>query len=201
MPDSEQAIVAAWQRGDEQAVRAIFERYYPQAVRLAVLSGLTQEEALDCAQDVFLRAFERRLQLRDPATFPLWFQRITTRQILTMLKGRWRSKLVPLEQTDELDEDWERTRVPQPEEMAISAESRRQLWQQVQALPPKYRVPLVLRYYGDFSLREVADLLDQREGAVRVIIHRALHKLRQSSQKTAVLASTISSPTVRTFVR
>lgn len=201
MPESEQAIVVAWQRGDEQAVRTIFERYYPQAVRLAVLSGLTQEEALDCAQDVFLRAFKHRLQLRDPATFPFWFHRITTRHILTLLNGCWRSKLVSLEQADELDEDWRRTQVPQPEEMAISEETRRQLWQQVQALPPKYRVPLVLRYYGDFSLREVADLLDQREGSVRVLIHRALHKLRQSSQKTTGLASTTSSLTVRTFVK
>jgi DNA-directed RNA polymerase specialized sigma24 family protein len=131
MLDNDLALVAAWQQGDEKSVHAIFERYYPQAVRLAVLSGLTQEEALDCAQDVFLSAFEHRLQLRDPATFPLWFQRITTRQILALLKRRWRHKVVPLEQTDELNEDWERAQVPQPEELAILAENRRQLWQQV----------------------------------------------------------------------
>lgn len=183
MSDTETAIVAAWQQGDEQAVRAVFNRYYPRAVRLAVLSGLESEEAQDCAQEAFLRAFECRWQLRDPATFPLWFQRIITRHILTSLKVRQRSRLVPLEQADELDEDWGRTQVPQPDEVAISAESHEYLWQQVQALPPKYRVPLVLRYYGEFSLREVAELLGQREGTIRVIIHRALHKLRQCLQE------------------
>jgi DNA-directed RNA polymerase specialized sigma24 family protein len=38
---------------------------------------------------------------------------------------------------------------------------------------------IVLRYYGDFSLREVADLLGQCEGTVHVTLHRALHTLRQ----------------------
>jgi RNA polymerase sigma factor (sigma-70 family) len=110
-------------------------------------------------------------------------------------------EVVPLEQANELDEDWERTQVPQPEEMAILAESRKHIWQQVQTLPPKYRVPLVLRYYGDFSLREVADLLGQREGTVRVLVHRALHKLRQSSQETPLSEPAISLTTVRTFVK
>lgn len=199
MPDDEQAQITAWQRGDEQAGRAVFERYYPQAVRLAVLSGLTWEEALDCAQDAFIRAFEHRLQLRDPATFPLWFHRITTRQILTLLKARQRRKLVPLEQASELDEDWARTPILQPDEMAIEAEHRQQLWQQVQALSPKYRMAIVLRYYGEFSLREVADLLGQREGAVRVTLHRALHKLRQGSPELPVSAPAIFAPTVKTF--
>lgn len=191
MSSTETAIVAAWQQGDEQAVRAIFNRHYPRAVRLAVLSGLGPEEAQDCAQEAFLRAFECRWQLRDPATFPLWFQRIITRHILASLKVRQRSRLVPLEQAGELEEDWGRTRVPQPDEVAISAESHEYLWQQVQALPPKYRVPLVLRYYGDFSLREVAELLGQREGAIRVIIYRAMHKLRQCLQEAQSLEQVI----------
>ncbi|HEY1352820.1 MAG TPA: RNA polymerase sigma factor [Ktedonobacteraceae bacterium] len=201
MLENEQAQIAAWQRGDEQAGRAVFECYYPRAVRLAVLSGLTQEEALDCAQDVFMRAFEHRLQLRDPATFPLWFHRITTRQILTMLKARQRRTCVPLEQVGELDEDWARTSLPQPDEMAISAESRQHLWRQVQALSPTYRLAIVLRYYGDFSLREVADLLGQREGTVRVTLHRALQILRQGSPEPSVSAPAISAQSARTFAK
>lgn len=198
MLENEQAQVVAWQRGDEQAGRAVFDRYYPQAVRLAVLSGLTREDALDCAQDAFIRAFEHRLQLRDPATFPLWFHRITTRQILTMLKARQRRTFVPLSQAGEIDEDWTRTAIPQPDEVAISAELRQHLWQQVQALSPTYRLAIVLRYYGDFSLREVAELLGQREGTVRVTLHRALHTLRKESPELSPGAPTLSVLPART---
>lgn len=40
-----QAWIQAWCQGDERAVRAVFETYYPRAVRLAALSGLTLDAA------------------------------------------------------------------------------------------------------------------------------------------------------------
>jgi RNA polymerase sigma-70 factor, ECF subfamily len=183
MLKSQPAIIAAWQQGDEQAVHAVFDTYYPQAVRFAVLSGLSVEAAQDCAQEAFVHAFQRRHQLRDPPAFPLWFHRIVTRHVLDTLRGRKRNQEQPLEVIGELSEDWERRRLPQPDEEAISGEERAHLWQAVQLLPPHYRVPLVLHYYSDFSFREVATLMGKREGTIRVIIHRALQQLRTLSRE------------------
>jgi RNA polymerase sigma-70 factor, ECF subfamily len=134
------AVVVAWQRGDEAAVRALFEEHYPRAVRLGALSGLTQHEAEDCAQAAFVRAFERRRQLRDPAAFPLWFHRIVTSQILTLLRHRGRSGEVDLDAAGDLAEDWQRGRIPRPDESAVASEQRERLWRNVQALPPRFRV-------------------------------------------------------------
>ncbi len=183
MYDSEPETIKAWQQGDEQAVHTLFTTYYPQAVRLAVLSGLELEAAEDCAQEAFLLAFERRYQLRNPKAFPLWFHRIATHHILDALNSRHRGREVSLDSAEELAEDWGRPQAPQPDEVTISTEEREQLWRTVQALPSHYRVPLVLRYYGDFSLREVATLMGKREGTIRVIIHRALHQLRLLSNQ------------------
>jgi RNA polymerase sigma-70 factor, ECF subfamily len=130
-----------------------------------------------------VHAFQRRHQLRDPPAFPLWFHRIVTRHVLDTLRGRKRNQEQPLEVIGELSEDWERRRLPQPDEEAISGEERAHLWQAVQLLPPHYRVPLVLHYYSDFSFREVATLMGKREGTIRVIIHRALQQLRTLSRE------------------
>lgn len=178
MLKSQPETITAWQQGDEQAVRIVFDAYYLQSVRLAILSGLPVDVAQDCAQEAFVHAFQRRRQLRDPAAFPLWFHRIVTRHILDVLRSKQHDKEHPLEVFGDLSEDWGRRRLPQPEEEAISTEERAHLWYAVQQLPPQYRVPLVLRYYGDFSLREVAALMGKREGTIRVIIHRALQRLR-----------------------
>ena len=180
MHESELAEIRAWQQADEQAVHALFNQYYPRTVRLAVLSGLTLDEAQDCAQEAFLRAFERRKQLRDPAAFPLWFQRIFTHHLLNTLKVRQRDRQVPLE---EVSRDGEASQVGLPEDIAIAAESRAQIWLHVQALPPTYRIPLILRYSEDYSLREIAQLLGKREGTIRVAIHRALQQLRLDADK------------------
>jgi RNA polymerase sigma-70 factor (ECF subfamily) len=181
MGDDDAAPFEAWQRGEEAAVRAVFGVYFPRAVRLAALSGLTPEAAQDCAQEAFVQAFERRNQLRDPRAFPLWFHRIVTRHMLDMLATQGHERALPLESAASRAEDWQRRQLPQPEDEAIAAEARSQLWQRVQALPPHHRVPLVLRYYGSFSLREVAALMGSREGTVRVTIHRALRQLRDQT--------------------
>jgi len=188
MDDDASAAVAAWQRGDEAAVRALFEDHYPHAVRLGALSGLTQHEAEECAQAAFVRAFERRRQLRDPAAFPLWFHRIVTSQILTLLRSRSRSRDVDLDAAGDLAEDWQRDHIPWPDESAIASEQRERLWRDVQSLPPRFRVAVVLRYYGDYSTREIAAILGMREGAVRVTLYRALRRLRV----TASLAENLS---------
>lgn len=194
MYDSEPATsITAWQQGDEQAVHTIFNTYYPRAVRLAVLSGLKMEDAQDCAQEAFLRAFERRSQLRDPVAFPLWFHRIITHHILDALHKRQRSREMPLETALELTEDGEHNQAPQPDELVIVAEGRSQLWRSVQMLSAHYRLVVVLRYYGDFSLREVATLMGKREGTVRVMLHRALQQLRSLSQQQSVAEQPILS--------
>ena len=187
MKDDEIATIRGWQQGDEQAVRALFENWYPRAVRTAALSGLAPDEAQDCAQEAFVQAFTRRGQLRDAQAFPLWFHRIVTRHILDALGALRQGKEVPLERAAELTEDWMRQHPAAPDDVALLAERRAALWRGVQQLPPHYRVPVVLRYYGHFSVREVADMLEVREGTLRVTLHRALAQLRASWQHEPLL--------------
>ncbi len=178
MRDEQRVLVEGWLRGDEVSVRMLFEEYFPRSVRIAMLSGLTSDAANDCAQETFVHAFERRAQLRDAQAFPLWFHRILTRHILDALGASPLHHEEHLEAAAPLTEDWQRRETPQPDTLAVAAEVRAELWLQVQSLPPRYRVPLVLRYYGDYSTHEVAQLLGMREGTVRVMLHRALGQLR-----------------------
>jgi RNA polymerase sigma-70 factor (ECF subfamily) len=183
MSEDQPALVAAWQQGEERAVRAIFDTYYPRAVRIALLSGLPEETAQDCAQEAFVHAFQRRHQLRDVQAFPLWFHRIITNHIIDQLRRQQRNKEQPLDLSEDMSEDWGRHHLPQPDEHAILSEERDHLRNEIQRLPVKYRVPLVLHYYGDFSFREIAAIIGKREGNVRVIIHRALQRLRTLAQE------------------
>jgi RNA polymerase sigma-70 factor (ECF subfamily) len=166
-----------WLRGDEGAVRAMFGSRYPGAVRLAVVSGLSLPEAQDCAQEAFIQAFERRAQLRDPQAFPLWFHRIVTRHILDALAAPRRQREASLDDMPRLA--WEPAAGDTPDELAEVAQERDAVWAWVRSLPPQYRVPLALRYFGGFSVREVAEMLDVREGTLRVTLHRAIQQLRQ----------------------
>ncbi|MEO8970863.1 MAG: RNA polymerase sigma factor [Ktedonobacteraceae bacterium] len=189
MHDDETAMIQGWQQGNERDIHDLFILYHPRAVSLAIMSGLQPEEADDCVQESFLRAFEARNQLRNPRAFPLWFHRILTRHILDSLGSRYRKEEISLESLGWITEIWATRQDMQPDEIVVTAEERTRLWHDVQQLTPRYRVPLVLRYYGDFSLREVATLLGKREGTVRVAIHRALQKLRLIAEKETKTSS------------
>jgi RNA polymerase sigma factor (sigma-70 family) len=181
MDHDEEERLQSWRRGDEAAAREVFARYYPRAVRIALLSGLSSADAQDCAQDAFVQAYERRTQLRDLKAFPLWFHRIVTRRILDTLSGP-RKRERPLE-SESGAESWSAAQMasyaPPSDELVVLAEEREEIWRWVQALAPRARTAIVLRYYADFSTREVASMLDVREGAARVILHRAIAELRE----------------------
>jgi RNA polymerase sigma factor (sigma-70 family) len=184
MDYDEEERLQGWRRGDEAAAREVFARYYPRAVRIALLSGLSSADAQDCAQDAFVQAYERRTQLRDLQAFPLWFHRIVTRRILDTLAGP-RKRERALEAGSDAD-SWSAAQMasyaPPSDELVVLAEEREEIWRWVQALAPRARTAIVLRYYADFSTREVASMLDVREGAARVILHRAIAELRERAR-------------------
>jgi RNA polymerase sigma-70 factor (ECF subfamily) len=188
MREIDSALVNAWLRGDESGTRALFNAVYPYAVRMGTLSGLTLDDARECAQDAFTHAYERRMQLRDAQAFALWFHRILTRRILDALTSRQRLPVSPLEAAGDLKEDWMRNASPQPDEVALEAERRDEMWRQVQRLAPRARLAITLRYYGDCSTREVAEALRISEGNARTLLSRALAQLRNG--RIAAMRST-----------
>jgi len=185
MDHDEEEQLLGWRRGDETAAREVFARYYPRAVRIALLSGLSSADAQDCAQGAFVQAYERRTQLRDLKAFPLWFHRIVTRRILDTLTGP-RQRERALESGSD-GESWGDAQTasyaPPSDELVVLAEEREEIWRWVQALAPRARTAIVLRYYADFSMRQVASMLDVREGAARVILHRAIAELRERARE------------------
>jgi RNA polymerase sigma-70 factor (ECF subfamily) len=183
------ARLATRRRGDEAAAREVFARSYPRALRIALLSGLSSADAQDCAQDTFVQAYEHRAQLRDLKAFPLWFHRIVTRRILDALTA-------PRQRERSLEGDagggsWNAasaSHAPPSDELVVLAEEREEIWRWVQSLAPRARTAIVLRYYADFSTREVASMLDVREGAARVILHRAIAELREQGREARARA-------------
>jgi RNA polymerase sigma-70 factor (ECF subfamily) len=200
MREIDSAVVNAWRRGEELGTHALFEATYPYAVRMGALNGLSIDEARECAQDVFSHAYERRMQLRDPQAFALWFHRILTRGILDKLAKRSRLRETSLDGAGDLAEDWLRNAPLQPDEAAQEAELRRLVWRRVQRLEPRARLAITLRYYSEYSIREVAEALGIREGNARTLLSRALAQLRREHGTDLSGAAPVNALNDRTMV-
>jgi RNA polymerase sigma factor (sigma-70 family) len=72
-----------------------------------------------------------------------------------------------------------RRRLPPPPRLTVEDPDLDETWQTLAALPERRRAALVLRYYEDLPVHEIAVLLGCRPGAVSSLLHRGLADLRK----------------------
>jgi RNA polymerase sigma factor (sigma-70 family) len=156
----------------DEVVREHADRVYRLAYRL---SG-NKADAEDLTQETFVRVF-KSLAEYTPGTFEGWLHRITTNLFLDMVRRRQRIRFdaLPDDAGDRLV-----SREPGPE----LAYEQRNLDPEVQAaldaLPPDFRVAVVLCDLEQLSYEEIAATLDIKVGTVRSRIHRGRVLLRDA---------------------
>jgi len=173
----EAAAIVAYQRGDVHAFDILFELHAAHVYRTSYLIVRDTARAEDVAQETFL-ILAQRLPGLAPAPLRSWLGRVAAN---LSLNDRRRAQAVPLEtlppvQYAALER---RDAVGGPEAALEAAEQRAYLRAAVAALAPRQRAMVVLRYYADCSLEEIATALGCRPGTVRATLHQALRRLRE----------------------
>lgn len=133
--------------------------------------------AEDATSEVFERAYEALDQYDRDRPFDRWILTIASRHCLNRLRRE------RLEKRLFHDEPVEVPAVAASSSPLVAFENREQrrtLLLLIDALPENYRVPLILKYYGDLSYDEIADHLGTTRNNVAVLLHRAKRELRVS---------------------
>jgi len=100
-------------------------------------------------------------------------------QCIDALRRRQRGQKVFVEVTDGAVVIETASLEPSPLGAVLSAEERTQVRDSIARLPENYRVPLVLRYYGELSYDEIAQELGVEKNNVAAMIFRAKQELRR----------------------
>lgn len=166
--DSSRAIIERARAGDRHAFDMLVRGYANMVIALASRMLGSREEALDCAQDTFIRAWEN-IDRYDPKwSVATWLRRIVTNLSLDRLRRRRSS----VEFSDTLEEI-----LPSQEEIPAKALEREESAETVRRildlLPEKYRVVLVLRDMEDVEVPEIAEITGTNAATVRWRLHRA----------------------------
>ncbi|MFC1462186.1 RNA polymerase sigma factor [Verrucomicrobiota bacterium] len=153
--------------GDKDAFGSLVEAHQQVAFALACQQAPGRADAEDILQEAFLRAYRRLAGLRNPALFPKWLYSI----VINVARERRRrhKPTVPIESIPELP-----GHTVDPAERAALQE----LLARIANLPPKYRIPLTLRYASGLKYGEIARQLGIGETAARSRVHRARTLLR-----------------------
>jgi RNA polymerase sigma-70 factor, ECF subfamily len=169
-------ILQLYQSDDAAAVE-MFVRAHQQSVYRLALSVLDDPaEAEEAAQDALVSAINALSTYRGDSAFTTWLYAITL--------NTCRSRLRKHKSRDRLMETLRslfRVRgemAPHPEEAAIRSEADATVAKAVSSLDEKHRLTVVLRYYNEFSIAEIAQLLEISEGTVHSRLFTARERLR-----------------------
>lgn len=176
----ETALIERCRAGDVAAFEPLVEKYRQRVWRLAFQVLRDREEAWDCAQDAFVRAFQSLGSFRGQSAFYTWLFRIAMNVATDRLRSRgaqaraFGTQAIPAE-------EWERT-APDPEarpdQAAIGVERRERISRALDALPPNARAIIMLSDVEGLSYREIATVLNCPIGTVMSRLHNARKRLR-----------------------
>lgn len=171
---TEQVAVERVRAGDRNAYAVLVRLHAAAAHRAALLFG-AGDDAEDVVQTAFIKAFEALPRFRDGAPFRPWLLRIVRNETKNALRtdGRRRAAV------DRLAGLADHGPPADPEDGALSAERRVQLFQAVRELPEAQRRVVACRFFLDLDERETATVLGWPVGTVKSRLHRALRRLHE----------------------
>lgn len=173
----EEELVRRAQKREPEAFGQLYEEHFDRIYRYVMLRVRNQADAEDIAQQVFLKALEKIGSYRwRGMPFASWLFRIAHNLVVDYWKKKSREKVVAVA-PEEIDE-----MAASPNDPATLAElnfDMKQLSAACEQLTDGQREIISLRFAGGLSVAEAAKVMGKSEGAVRVLQHAALVKLRR----------------------
>ena len=174
-----ESVIERAQGHDAEALGEIYSRYVRRVFGLCRYMLDSRGNAEDATSEVFLK-LQRSIESYDRSIpFPRWLLRVAGNQCIDALRRRQRGLKVFVEAEDGSAGIEAASSEPSPLGAAISAQERAQVRDTITGLPENYRVPLVLRYYGELSYDEIAQQLGLERNYVAALLFRAKRELRR----------------------
>jgi len=172
----DQKIIAAVLAGNKDAYSTLVQRYQRPIFNLMLRVTGSYEDALDLAQETFIKAYEKLDTFRLGARFFPWLYTIGFNHVRNFKRRDKLSHEVFYQNGgEELGLDGP---AYQEDEMHAKLDFQR-LFQGLQKLPVDYREALILHYHEGFSMEDIGAALQLSVSGAKMRVHRGLLKLRQ----------------------
>ena len=175
----DQLLVERARRGDKNAFAQIVETYQTPVYNLAYRMLGNANDAEDAAQETFLRGYAQLKKFHADQKFATWLLSIDAHYCIDRLRRR-RFLWISLEDSplnDTLMSD-----APELDDGLLRQESQQQIEKLLERLTPPSRLVVVLRYWHDQSIEEIAKTTGDSISAVKVKLYRARQALAKVLQ-------------------
>lgn len=141
------------------------------------------EEAIDVAQEVFIKAMRERRFFDEDFKMKAWLYRVTSNLCFNMVRDRKRRTAIldGMDRPDATD--------PRQVDVVFQTQQQQSILDALDQLTENHRKILVLRYYSDLSYAEIAEALDIKLGTVMSRLSRAKRQLVEVLDESGVVPS------------
>ena len=173
----ETELIAKARVGDRESFTVLVQRYERRVVGVALAVVHNQDDALELAQETFVRAFENLKNFESRSSFSTWLYRIAANLSIDFWRREGRYNVLRGE-----DAENELRRLPSSQGDSYKAASRTELGERLkealEQLTPEHRAVVLLREVEGLSYDEISDVLQCPRGTVMSRLHYARNKLR-----------------------
>ena len=163
-----------------QAFKTQFEEMYAQyaddVLRMAYFYLADKQKAEDVCQDVFVKLYTHGESIA-PGREKAWLLRVTVNCCRDLWRSAWLKRVVLGAPTLEM--------IPAQNETIEQREEKAELMRTIQKLPTVFREVILLHYYQDLGIAEIAQLLNLPEGTISSRLSRARKKLESLLKEEA----------------
>ncbi|MFW5992012.1 MAG: RNA polymerase sigma factor [Halanaerobiaceae bacterium] len=174
-------LIKRYKAGDKQAFTELINRYQHRVYNTTFRMLGNHEDALDTAQETFIRVFNNIDNFKFKSNFSTWLFRITGNLCRDELRKRNNNLKMYSIQNDRPDletRDQKEGNKNNPEKISLNKELQKVIQEKIDQLPQTQKTVIVLRDIQGFSYKEIAEVLDISMGTVKSRLSRARSGLR-----------------------
>ncbi|MDH3268362.1 MAG: sigma-70 family RNA polymerase sigma factor [Ignavibacteria bacterium] len=177
-------LIIQAQKGDQSAFEELVYRYDRNVLSITMRYAFNEDDAKDLYQEVFIRVYRGLKNFRFQSEFSTWLFRITTNVCLTYKSSSKEHLRVSInnygDDENEFATQEELTyKGSSPEEISSGSDLGEIVNAAVESLSPKQRMTFVLKHYEGYKIREIAEMLNCKEGTVKKYLFDAIRNLRK----------------------
>lgn len=156
---------------ESNEIEVLIEEYANMVFQLALAKTKNTQLAEDIFQDVFLKIIGKKRVFKSKEHERAWILRVTLNSCKDLWKSAWMRRTVPLEEYKASKKD---------------TDGNEWVYEIVMELPEKYRLPIHLFYYEEFSVEEIGKILKLNKNTVATRLKRAREILKGKLEKEGV---------------
>jgi RNA polymerase sigma-70 factor (ECF subfamily) len=162
--------------GNQTAIEALVRQHETGVFKLAFSILGEEADAHEITQETFIAALKSLRAYKEKSTFKAWLYTIALNHSRSRLRkrkvlGRLKTTVGSILQVESQIRST-------PEEDLIRTEKEALVWNELNKLDERHRTVVILRYFHELSISEIAEVMSINEGTIHSRLHNAREKLR-----------------------